>query len=205
MKVDSSKENHSERKKEETRLKIITTAVELFKKKGVERTTMEEIAATADIARGTLYNYFPEKEAIIDEHIKRSFTRNFSRRMDDFKRLKCTRSRMKFIFAELIEGIGAQKEIFEKYMIYRVQSMLSFKEDPGKQSGLHALAEITVRLGQKSGELSEDIASWLLEDLFEFAFITAVKRFYHDPDNFNAEKTIEMCVDIFMSAAKKTR
>jgi len=205
MKINSGEESRSERKKEETRLKIITAAIELFKTKGVDQTTMEEIAATADIARGTLYNYFPEKEAIIDEHIKRSFTRNFSRRMDDFKRLKCTESRMKFIFTELIEGIGTQKEIFEKYMIYRVQKMLSFKEDPGKQSGLHALAEMTVKLGQKSGELNGGIASWLLEDLFEFSFITAVKRFYQDPDNFNAKKTIEMCVDVFMSAAKKTR
>lgn len=47
------------RKKEKTRQVIITTAMNLFIQNGYEATTMEQIAEMADIAKGTLYNYFP--------------------------------------------------------------------------------------------------------------------------------------------------
>ncbi len=32
---------------------------------GYESVTMEQIAAAADVARGTLYNHFPFKEAVL--------------------------------------------------------------------------------------------------------------------------------------------
>ena len=54
-----------ERKKEETREKIIRVAMKLFMDQGLESTTMEQIAAQVDIAKGTLYNYFEDREALI--------------------------------------------------------------------------------------------------------------------------------------------
>jgi len=36
----------------------------LFAEKGVERVTVDEIAATADLAKGTFYNYFEDKSAL---------------------------------------------------------------------------------------------------------------------------------------------
>ena len=54
-----------ERKKRETRERIITTALELFGRKGIENTTVDEIAAAADIGKGTIYNYFRTKEDIV--------------------------------------------------------------------------------------------------------------------------------------------
>ena len=70
-----------ERKKEETKRKIIEVALNLFKQQGFEATTMEQIASVVDIAKGTLYNYFPVKEAILNEYIQRAFqARNMERR-----------------------------------------------------------------------------------------------------------------------------
>ena len=53
-----------ERKKEETKGRIAEVALELFRKNGVEDTTVEEICAKADVAKGTFFNYFPRKEAV---------------------------------------------------------------------------------------------------------------------------------------------
>ena len=54
-----------ERKKEETKRKIFDAAVKLFTDKGFEATTVDEIAEAADVAKGTFFNYFPRKEAIV--------------------------------------------------------------------------------------------------------------------------------------------
>jgi AcrR family transcriptional regulator len=54
-----------ERKKEETKERIFKSAFKLFKAKGFEYTTIDEIAAKADVAKGTFFNYFPRKEAVM--------------------------------------------------------------------------------------------------------------------------------------------
>lgn len=53
-----------ERKKEETKERILRAAFDLFRKRGVEATTVDEICERADIAKGTFFNYFPRKEAV---------------------------------------------------------------------------------------------------------------------------------------------
>jgi AcrR family transcriptional regulator len=50
---------------EDTRRKIYEAAMELFREKGFEQTTMRDIAAKADVALGGAYYYFSSKEAIV--------------------------------------------------------------------------------------------------------------------------------------------
>src|SRR6516165_10514317 len=47
-----------------TRQRILTVAAKLFARVGWERATTRSIATSAGIAAGTLFNYFPSKEAI---------------------------------------------------------------------------------------------------------------------------------------------
>src|SRR5688572_6386737 len=47
---------------EELGQRLFDTAFSLFGEKGFERTTMDEIAATAGVARATLYYYFRGKD-----------------------------------------------------------------------------------------------------------------------------------------------
>ncbi len=53
--------------KEATRQKIVDAAVDLFRRQGFEATTTRDLAAAAGIAAGTLFNYFPTKEALVGE------------------------------------------------------------------------------------------------------------------------------------------
>ncbi len=50
--------------KEATRSRILRESRKLFSKKGLEDTTTRDIAGAAEIATGTLFNYFPNKEAV---------------------------------------------------------------------------------------------------------------------------------------------
>jgi AcrR family transcriptional regulator len=54
-----------ERKRQERNDVIIDAAMVLFQRKGYEQTTMEEIAARADISPPTLYRYFPRKTELL--------------------------------------------------------------------------------------------------------------------------------------------
>src|SRR5262245_20902741 len=48
-----------------TRQRILHVAGELFRTRGFEATTTRDIAQSAEIATGTLFNYFETKEAIV--------------------------------------------------------------------------------------------------------------------------------------------
>jgi len=50
---------------EDTRRRIYDSALELFREKGFEQTTMRDVAAKAGVALGGAYYYFSSKEAIV--------------------------------------------------------------------------------------------------------------------------------------------
>jgi AcrR family transcriptional regulator len=54
-----------ERKKDETRERIAAAAIALFRERGFAATTVDEIAQRADVAKGTFFNHFPRKEAVL--------------------------------------------------------------------------------------------------------------------------------------------
>lgn len=49
----------------ERRQRIFQSALALFLEKGFDATTVEEIAGRADVAKGTVFNYFPNKRAFL--------------------------------------------------------------------------------------------------------------------------------------------
>lgn len=200
------KETHSEsrieRKKEKTKQKIIAVAIKLFKEQGIDATTMEQIAREVDIAKGTLYNYFPVKEAIISEFIQLSFKEKNPDRIIDLQQVANTRERMILIFSKLIKGVKEQKDLFEKYLIYQMQNMVSFDQNKSTKSGFRVLANEIIELGQRSGEIRTDLPLVVLRDLFEFVFIEVVKQLYIEPESFIAHEAIERCVDLFINGVK---
>jgi AcrR family transcriptional regulator len=58
-------EARRERKKIAVRAQILSTAIDLFSRRGLEAVTIDEIAAAADVGKGTIYNYFATKEDIV--------------------------------------------------------------------------------------------------------------------------------------------
>jgi|SRR5579872_426383 len=53
-----------QRKRQAVHQSLLEAADRLFAERGVARTTVEEIAEAADVARQTLFNHFPYKEAL---------------------------------------------------------------------------------------------------------------------------------------------
>ena len=55
-------------KGEQTQRHIFDCALELFREKGFDATTMQDIAERAEVAKSAAYYYFPSKEAIIQAY-----------------------------------------------------------------------------------------------------------------------------------------
>ena len=56
-----------ERKKQQVRERILEVCGRLFRAKGFDETTVDEIAAAVEVSRQTFFNYFATKEAVLGE------------------------------------------------------------------------------------------------------------------------------------------
>jgi AcrR family transcriptional regulator len=65
--MNTTLKTRTTRRAEDTRRKIYDSAMELFRDKGFEETTMRDIAARAGVALGGAYYYFSSKDAIVLE------------------------------------------------------------------------------------------------------------------------------------------
>ena len=73
--MDSSLENRPvglrDRQKQERGQRIVKAAEKLFARKGYVEVAMEDVAARAGLAVGTIYNYFPSKSALLLAIVRR--------------------------------------------------------------------------------------------------------------------------------------
>lgn len=69
----------------DTRIVILEAALSCFRTHGLRKTTMIDIGRKAGVSRSTIYEYFPDKRAVIDgaaEHASQLFYRGLAVAMD---------------------------------------------------------------------------------------------------------------------------
>lgn len=111
--------------------KIFESAKELFYKDGYEGVDMKAIAKKCGIAVGTLYNYYPNKDALYIEVFEKSWQSTFDK-LKDLKNNKISNEDKikKFIIIVYDDiknrhGIGSEVEKVDKY---RNNKLLDFRE-----------------------------------------------------------------------------
>ncbi|MBF4691517.1 TetR/AcrR family transcriptional regulator [Fusibacter ferrireducens] len=191
----------TEKKKLRTQELILSVTIDLIESQGFDETTMEQIASVADIAKGTLYNYYSCKEEILSEYIKQTFTKENHSRIKDIENLKSTRERLEYLFDILLKGVKRHKEMFEKYLIFQMKEMVRFEKDKESESGIGTPIAMIIKLGQESGEVRTDMPAETISEFVLFVFIELVKTFYSNPDGFDQNGSIESSINLFLNGA----
>ncbi len=177
-----------ERKKRENRERIRQAALELFRRKGFAATTVEEITTAAFVAKGTFFNYFPTKEAVLFDLGERQWGRLqaasvWGARPTGDRQAGANRSgftaaeRITILLRALAEGLEADRELVRQAFCeaMRVPDLLS--PERGRFS-LHSILAILIAQGQRAGEFraspsAEVIASALEALCFQQLYLWA--------------------------------
>ncbi|MEZ2446385.1 TetR/AcrR family transcriptional regulator [Chitinophaga sp. RCC_12] len=78
--------------------RILNTASELFYKQGYQATGINQIIEEAGIAKASLYQHFPSKEALLTEYLLRTRTNNHAERMAYIDQLTPGREKLMGLF-----------------------------------------------------------------------------------------------------------
>ncbi len=118
--------------------KILDALQELLENKKLQTISVSEIAQTAGIGKGSIYYYFPSKDAILEALVERSYekplktAKNLSEQKDisPFTRMAmifqaCRNSSSEFLKSKSSAGAGAQEKAFlhQKYMNHLITEL----------------------------------------------------------------------------------
>jgi AcrR family transcriptional regulator len=101
-----------ERKKAKTRAAIQEHALRLFREQGYDATTVEQIAAAAEISPSTFFRYFPTKEdVVLYDVLDPPVLAAFRAQPGELSPIQALRGAMRAVFAELpAEELEVQRE-----------------------------------------------------------------------------------------------
>lgn len=101
----------------DTRELIIESAYACFRKQGLQKATIVDIARAARVSRSTIYEYFRDKAAIVEacaEHTSEEFYRQMSTAMDRAGSLEEKLSRAAVFVTQARRAIASQKYFDEE-------------------------------------------------------------------------------------------
>ena len=163
-----------DRKRDALRQRIVDVAMALFEAEGYATTTMEGIAAAADIAKGTLYKYFPVKEAIVAAFMSGAASDHDTEVDELLAAIPDVRGRL----LALLDGIAAwsiqHRDYMAAYLTYRLSDPNWYAADERQRSGFHRHLTRVLAAGRENGELRDDLPLELSVAYLQSLQLTAI-------------------------------
>jgi TetR/AcrR family transcriptional regulator, cholesterol catabolism regulator len=154
---EAIKESRNDRRRRETRRKVLLAAVELFTERGFDAVTIDEIADRADVARGTVFNHFPTKENLC-EGLAELQVELVEEAIADGRISGGPREKVTGVM-RLLAGFQGRNPEHCRTVFTRALSCMKPGELSGPMRRVFELFNEWVEEGQRTGEFRQDVAS----------------------------------------------
>lgn len=182
--MDSPEKGRRERKRERTASHLSAIAFRLFERQGYDAVSMEQIAAEADVAKATLYNHFPVKEALIAHRFREDIAAGMSERAAALAAFKDFDSRMRYLLRESAAWHTARKAYLPQYLRYLTGQARHGENRPGDGNadagGLQILT-LMFAAAQASGEVESRQSAVEIAWSFEYLLFGAIVAWLTNP------------------------
>ena len=203
--TDSAAPGRRERKRSQTLDLLADTAFRLFEAQGYDQVTMEQIAAEADVAKGTLYNHFPAKEALLAHR----FRRELADSGENFRLLLEAPMSFAERMSRLLQGATQWCEERRGYLPHYFRFRFLNNQVTGyttdnqaQRSGIDRVFEALIRAGQASGEVRQDMSAAHLSSLFQYLYLAALMRWLADPA-LRLQREFDTVIELFLNGARQ--
>ncbi len=169
-----------ERKKARLRQEIIDTAVRLFRKRGYEKTRIDDIVQSLEISQPTFFRYFPSKDAVLGEVGRRGFACITDHLRNELSSEATTDEHLSRLYQELARRAEADRPLWQAVVLSGAMDPVRSPDmRQHKEFALGLLREILAQ-GQKRGEVSRAFPVEHLAEFMDGLYNTTVRQWAVD-------------------------
>lgn len=147
-----------ERRAAETRVKLLRCALQLFAERGFQNVTVEDITESADVGKGTFFNYFASKDHVLSvmAEIQLGRVREALEAAEGGKRP--IRSVLQVFFGKVCEEPGRSPELARAMLTAFLSSTIREQLAQNMSDGRRMIGRV-LELGQQCGEIDPKLTT----------------------------------------------
>ncbi|WP_090598270.1 TetR/AcrR family transcriptional regulator [Pelagibacterium luteolum] len=189
-----------ERKRRQMLDQIAGMAFELFEREGYQNVTMEQIATTADVAKGTLYNHFQVKEAVLTHWIEKELSTDLAGLAPVLGETNSIQAQLTALFAASAQWCEGHRQYLPPYIRYRFGSFDA--ADGAVKDGEDLITTMTqlIATAQREDEVRSDLDAAHLAFLLNYLYLAALMRWLSVPELSLADE-FEAAIQLFINGA----
>lgn len=144
----------AERKKE-LKEQIFLQSIQLFKEKGYEAVTVQEIVSTCGIAKGTFFNYFPKKDDIL-LYLGISQVEKLTKQMDHHQNIDKPKELILGLLGDLLKRFTEHGELMKLVVMEIMKSSYLVEHEYNSIQKLQRSIEVIIAQAKINGTLQSD-------------------------------------------------
>lgn len=189
-------------KRQRTADHLTQVAFTLFEIHGYDTVTMEQIAREADVAKGTLYNHFPVKEALVVHRMHSDLAKALPSLSALFPPDADCGERLRLFFRESARYTVSTRDYLPHYLRYRMSQPHS--PSGANRSGLDKIYSRLLAEGQEADEIDRHLPAQVLADMLGYLHFSVLMRWLSTPD-LDLGTAFEQMLELFLNGCATGR
>ena len=182
-----------DKKKIETKKNIFEIAGRLFKEKGYNNTTVDEITKEAGIGKGTFFNYFPTKEALLQDFIKQKEELVFDLLKDQLTRNISIKDKIKNILVLVAKSNEKDRELTKLFVF---EHMKHYGQEERKSTSLNQLIQVIFEKGIKTEDFKIGLDYKMAAGNLAGIYFVSLMEWLWSKDDYSLSEDISKRIDM---------
>lgn len=195
-----------ERRKARLRGRIAEAAAELFRERGYEKATLQELAERLEVSPATVYNYFPGKDAVL-AHVASGLFEAGRLLLDaELARPKPTEKRLRRFLSSLALAVESDRRLWRVLAESNAMNPSGRPELRGADEALFRSLEAVFADGQRQREVTRRASPELLAQMIEGIYVKLLLEWALDSHASHAlGERLDRALDLFLKGVRPTR
>lgn len=186
--------------------RILHSAIEVFAEHGYFNSRVSDIAKKADVADGTIYLYFKNKEQILMAAIDYAFTIFMNAAKTEMATITDPRQRLERLAALHLESLGANRGLAMVFQTELRQSARFLSEfSHHRLVAYFDLIREVVRDGQATGQFRKEVSDKIFANVFFGALDAMVTSWLLSERDYNLGAAAEAIMDVVLNGMESRK
>ncbi len=183
------------RKRERTADRIYSAAVRLFTERGFENVTVQDITDAAHVGKGTFFNYFPTKEAVLNRFLEeygedvREFAEALPPGLDPGESLGAL---VAFLGSRILEDVALSRLV----LLASVRSRVLGEGNRAASTDFRGAVGVVLARGQAEGSVRRDIPPDRMAEYMVSCIFRVLRDYLELDQEFDLQERLAELVDL---------